>query len=273
MGPNASNPGNWADVTCYGAARNGSGDQTGAIQAAMNSGRPVIYFPWGRYALNGTLHIPNTVRKVIGLNSYVASKSPLFSCENTSGNSVEIRTFDIGGASPSFLNSCAGTLVLANLGQNARGYRDVTKGNTVIFEDFAGPYPHSFTNSTVYARQYDIEGGYPTFTNSIGWIFGYKTETGSGCGSGSNPCPALLTASGSSIEVLGAAHYLNKSTGESSPQYFFMDTSFSIEGLYSAPGWNPTIHEVKSGVVRRYYGGKTGFNGCCVSIGLYSGHN
>ena len=87
----------------------------------------------------------------------------------------------------------------------------------VFFEDYAGPYPLTFDHSTVYARQFDIEGGYPTFTNSIGWLFGYKTESGSGCGAATNPCPTLLTASGGSIEVIGAAHYLNKNTGESRP--------------------------------------------------------
>lgn len=275
MGPNASNPGDWADVTCYGAVKNKYTDQTGPIQAALNSGRPVIYFPWGRYNVRGVLHIPSSVRKIIGLNSsLISSTTPLFSCESTSGKSVEIRSFDMTfEPTPAISNACTGPLVLANLGQNTAGYKDARRGNTVFFEDYAGPYRLQFDNSTVYARQFDIEGGYPVFTNSTAWIFGYKTETGAGCGSSSKPCPSLLTAKGGRVEVIGAAHYLNKPTGGSSPQYVFTDTAFSVEGLYSAPGWNPTVREVKSGTVRQYDGGSTGFNGCCVSMGLYSGHN
>lgn len=275
MGPSAINPGDWADVTCYGANRTsgGASNNAAAIQSALNSGRPVIYFPWGNYQLQGTLHIPNTVRKIMGMHSFIKSTvSPTFSCENTTSNSVEIRLFSMAiGASPVFSNSCKGPFVIANVGQNAAGYRDVTSGNTVFFEDYAGPYPLTFNNSTVYARQFDIEGGYPTFTNSTGWIFGYKTEAGTSCNGAANAC-TLLTASGGSLEILGAQHFLNTNTGETRPEYSISNTEFSVESFYSATGWNPTISETKSGVTRPYYAEGTGFGGCCESIGLYSGH-
>lgn len=274
MGPNANSPGDWADVTCYGASKDGTGDQTRAIQSAMNSGRPVIYFPWGRYALSGTLHIPSTVRKVLGMHSFIKSSvAPLFSCESTSGLSVEIRLFDMPhSASPAFSNACTGPMIIANVGQNTSGYRDARGGNIVFFEDYAGPYPLTFDHSTVYARQFDIEGGYPTFTNSIGWLFGYKTEAGVKCGSASGAC-GLFTAFGGSVEILGAQHFLNSNVGEVNPEYSITDTSFSVSGFYSALGWNPTIRETRGGLTRTYYGAGTGFNQCCVSIGVYSGHN
>ena len=54
----------WASVTDFGAVGDGLTDDTAAIQRAMASGKPVVYFPKANYVINGTVNIPATVREV-----------------------------------------------------------------------------------------------------------------------------------------------------------------------------------------------------------------
>ena len=56
----------WADITQFGAVGNPHRDSTAAIQAAMNSGHPVICFPGGVYRITAPIVIPYTVRRIEG---------------------------------------------------------------------------------------------------------------------------------------------------------------------------------------------------------------
>lgn len=57
----------WACPEDFGAQADGSTDDTAAIQAALDSGKPMIYFPNRRYATSGVLRVPASVRRVNGL--------------------------------------------------------------------------------------------------------------------------------------------------------------------------------------------------------------
>ena len=61
----------WADVHAFGAKGDGITDDTAAIQRAMNSGKPVVYFPRVAYVVNGTVNIPASVREVCFLHGSV----------------------------------------------------------------------------------------------------------------------------------------------------------------------------------------------------------
>ncbi len=59
---------NWANVISYGAKADDWEDDTGAIQAALNSGKSTVYLPQGVYLIGQTLRIPATVKRIIGGN-------------------------------------------------------------------------------------------------------------------------------------------------------------------------------------------------------------
>ncbi len=54
----------WANVDDFGAKGDGVTDDTEAVQRAMNSGKPVVWFPKAQYAINGSVDIPSSVREV-----------------------------------------------------------------------------------------------------------------------------------------------------------------------------------------------------------------
>lgn len=57
----------WANVDDFGARGDGLADDTAAIQRAMHSGKPVVYFPRANYVINGTVDIPASVREITAL--------------------------------------------------------------------------------------------------------------------------------------------------------------------------------------------------------------
>ena len=57
----------WANVDTFGAAGDGIKDDTAAIQRAMRSGKPVVYFPKANYVVNGTVDIPASVKEIAWL--------------------------------------------------------------------------------------------------------------------------------------------------------------------------------------------------------------
>jgi hypothetical protein len=66
----------WASVDEFGAKGDGLTDDTEAVQRAMNSGKPVVWFPKACYVINGTVAIPATVREVAFLWSSVYRTDP-----------------------------------------------------------------------------------------------------------------------------------------------------------------------------------------------------
>jgi len=79
-----SDASNWANVMDYGAVHGGSVDQAGAIQAALNSGKPTVYLPASpggqttencTFTLKSGLTIPPTVKRIIGMQSVISSSA------------------------------------------------------------------------------------------------------------------------------------------------------------------------------------------------------
>ena len=66
-----NNLSNWASVTAFGARPDDYGDDTKAIQAAMDSGSSTIYFPHGEYRLQNTIHVRGQVRRILGMQSVI----------------------------------------------------------------------------------------------------------------------------------------------------------------------------------------------------------
>lgn len=265
----------WADVSTYSrdSQPNTQRDATAGIQAALNSGKPVIYFPFGTYVTSSTLFIPGTVRKILGSDSEIIGANgqrqtyPVFSCRSNGKDPIEIRNFvfDIGTVGyPTFSNSCSRDLVLADI-HNANGYMNTDRGTGRLFIENADiPGPSVFTNQTVWARQLDVESGDMTHCTANGgtlWILGYKTEG----------VATLWQVSNANFELFGQFSSNPNAPQTTKPAFVFVNSKFSVSdaGLYN--GWTNTLSETRDGVVKTLPANRE-WNGC-IGVGLYSGHN
>ncbi len=167
-------------------------DDYPSVQAALDSGRPVVCFKKRHYKLTGDVTVPASVHVVNGMASQVeggtfviAQPSPdpvLFQDSNlpirvTARRDVVQRCANGGISNPHGLPV---TFYLENVNDNATG------------DDFCRP------GGRVFARQIDIEYGRGNQIVSNGgdlWIFGFKTEN-----MGATP---FTVKNGGALEVLG----------------------------------------------------------------------
>jgi hypothetical protein len=157
---NYPDPGTWASVTSYGAnPEDYSGDDSDAIQAAIDSGARVVYFPpattvvgYRNYLITKTIKVRGNVEYIIGGwqglkcdTSSFNSATPIFSIENTTAPRVVIEQFSCtfdppNGCTAQFDHVSNKPLVLRNI---VAGYRPLFyKGNsgsgTAFIEDVVG---------------------------------------------------------------------------------------------------------------------------------------
>ena len=241
----------WASVKAFGATGNGWTDDTVAIQAALNSGKPVVYFPFATYAVNGTLHIPSSVRLVEGMGSFVVgtirtvSQRPgtKFSCEATSGGPVILDNFHYdkytlsNGQITSIVNTCTVPFVMRDLFDFV-GYL----GNTTadVFWENAAITGGAQHGGQLYGRQVNVEIGmtHLEIDNATAWIFGYKTEGSGGQG-------LLWAHNGATVEMVGAFQYPN--TAPAGIAYNIQDSCVSLVNVGAYVGFWPAITETRSG--------------------------
>jgi hypothetical protein len=175
--------------------RNGSGN----IQAALNSGKPIIYLPRKKYEVSKTLVIPKNVRLFIGMQSSIVPKSgilidPLIRIEGDTQSSTVLEHLRINGVVET---NSSGKVTLRHA--DIRGYRTGNKGKTFI-EDVIGRGYIINQGHTLWARQLNAEFGKEPLIQNLGgklWILGLKTE-------GQMTC--IKTVKGFT-EVLGALLY------------------------------------------------------------------
>jgi hypothetical protein len=213
----------WVHPGMFGAVGDGCSDDTLAVQAAMNSGSPIIYFQPGRYRIDSPIQIPASVKQV---NFMFAD---LVSGENLH-NMKDRGMFMVTGESPEPLlmedlfsfernfghhylieHASTRTLIARNIHcQSCAAYINSTPGGVVFIENFVtttGIFNDTyqqpcfvFRGQKAWCRQLD-----PEYTpdkiisdGSLLIIIGFKTE-GEGI--------AFTARNGAQMEVLGGILY------------------------------------------------------------------
>jgi len=214
-----SNFENWTHPGEFGAVGDGEFDDTEAIQRAMDSGKPVIYFQPGQYRINAPILIPNTVKRInfmfvnliagkdiqemhhcgmftiVGPGPEPLLMEDLFSFEMNFGHHLLID------------HASTRTLVLRNLqSQSCASYRNSVPGGTVFIENVVSTPGHneskyhkplfSFTGQKVWCRQINPEATPDKIINNGSQLFimGFKTE---------NRGIAITTLNGGQTEAVG----------------------------------------------------------------------
>ena len=221
-----------------GPRRTGEGDDTAAIQRAIDSGRGTVYFPNNRtYFLSDTVVVRGKVRQILGLGSEIslgvaekpfsgqANPRPLFRIDPTDADTVFIENLFFNAQYPGeviFENHSPRTLVIRHcagwvgLNGSRRSYRNTAQaaGARVFLEDVFLP-GWQFTNQRVWARQFNPEnwdgnGSEPQVLNDGGelWILGFKTE---------GSAPLIATTHVGQTELLGAYNYISATKADPVP--------------------------------------------------------
>jgi hypothetical protein len=188
----------WANAESFGASgTNMSNDDAAGIQAAIDSGKAVVYLPNGNYSVGSTIILRKNLKKLIGMQSSIAPKpgfkGPIFRLENGKSSSVILEhLYLIGGIS----HASKRTLVIRHC--DFPSYSNTAKGTGDLFvEDVVGQLSIVYPQN-VWARQLNTENVNPQLRNVAGkvWVLGMKTE---------GAFTVLDASKGSQTEILGAA--------------------------------------------------------------------
>jgi Pectate lyase superfamily protein len=230
---------NWANVEDFGArgkAADGGddwGDDTAAIQNALDSGKSTVYIPPGRYYISDTLHVRGNVRKIIATNATLSPGGTAFGDANNpkaffrieDGTAPEVTIERVGitnitpNASPGligFEQATSRTVFLKDMGccvyrPNDQKYvfRNTPGAGKLFVENVSGETWRFEHPQEVWARQLNPEGSNEKILNNGGklWVLGLKTE-------GGNVNTVIHTKGGGASELLGALLYV---TGSVSP--------------------------------------------------------
>ncbi|ARV59404.1 hypothetical protein BZZ01_12910 [Nostocales cyanobacterium HT-58-2] len=211
----------WANVEKFGAsAFNQSNDDAPGIQAAIDSGRAVVYLPNGGYSVGSTIILRKNLKKLIGMQSSIDRKpnfkGPIFRLENGTSPFVILEHLSMGG---DISHSSKRTLVIRHC--DFPSYSNTSQGTGNLFiEDVIGKlfilYPQS-----VWARQLNTEFQNPELRNVGGkvWILGMKTE---------GPHTVLEASKGSQTEILGGAFRPNQDAPANVPAVIIRNSKVSL---------------------------------------------
>ena len=201
----------WVAPQKFGAVADDGKDDSQAIQAAVDAGKPTVYLPRGRYDVADTVVLRGKVRRLIGCKAIIqvagalrTQQKPVFRFEDGAEPVVAVEEMitDFSSGPYWFMEHAAKrALVLRRLGINFQGAHAYHGSGTgpVFLEDVVGRW-FRFKGQSVWARQFNPEGDGTHILNDGGtmWILGLKTEGGG---------TLVETRNGGKTEVLGGFSY------------------------------------------------------------------
>ena len=260
----------WESVAAHGTTPNDNTDDTAPIQAALDSGKPIIYFPTGRYLVSDTLHVRGAVRQVIGCGSELfptgpnfdnaAGPRPLLRLEGSHDACVEGFTINLQiplSKHPGLVcveQATTHALTLKSMtfyGDINAAYRSSGRG-TLFLEDVSGQAGgvgwFLAPGQKVWARQWNPEGNVTMITNAGAalWVLGIKTE-----GTGT----VIETKGGGQTELWGGLLYPASGDPGLTPAFVSADSAVSLAYAtldYSLPakGYKTQVRETRAGVTK-----------------------
>jgi len=222
-----------------------------AIQAAIDSGAEVIYFPKGGYRVTSTIEVRGKVRAFMGMDSSLSTndwtdeQAPLF---RIGPQAAPVILFDrindnYGKAPFRFEHAIANTLIIKNglIG----GYRNTVKGGKVHLLDVCGTRWH-FEGQQVWAMQLNTEWhpsknpeAFNIRINGGSFVaLGVKTEYGG---------TVVEAINGAEVEILGGwSYHSGKTVG-----YINNNSKMTLAGILTSNG------SFEEALIREIRGGQT----------------
>lgn len=189
----------WISVKSFGARGDGETDDSLAIQKAMDSGKPVVYLPRGKYQFGKPVVVRGDVRRIVGFPAIVENTQGkvAFRFENAAHPvSLENFRFFSGGK---LENAAVAPVVLRYIvGPEQQGLLTAAAGKVWFLEDVCTSKFTLPKHAQLFARQLNVEPDWPEpgMVNDGGlmWILGLKSEFGN---------TISVTKNGGRTEILG----------------------------------------------------------------------
>lgn len=256
-------PGEWANVKDFGAQGDNRTDDTAAIQKAVDSGKAVVYLPFGLYVVRDTIRIRGGVRRFLGpcyvvprgfkdadrrsgdfqtVIKYEGIRRPVFRLEDGKADTVVMDglmamygdaywAFDHASKRTWALNSCY-----------IGAYINTVPGGKAILNDFSGEV-HA-EGQKLYVRNLNTETYVHTHNTNRGgdlWILGIKTE---------KDRTVVDTTAGGRTELFGGFIYKNRQRVGPAPM--FTSTDAAVCYNYKAIGvpYAVQVRQTRGGQMR-----------------------
>ena len=267
---------NWANVEDYGARGDVDNwdDDTNAIQAAFNSGKSTVYFPNGRYFLGKTLHIPTSVRKIIGMEAILAVSGDAFRHTN---EPVPVMRIEGGAGNPLFIerirmmdldqtvvsegaivieHASPRTLVLRDMelfGDYKYSYQSTPGVGDLYIENVMAVRWRFDHEQFIWARQLNpeqvTEGDTDPLIVNRGatlWMLGLKIE---------GDDTVIETTGGGRTEVLGGLLFPGLPVAEETPAFInhesMVSLSYGTIGFYESHNFHTHVVDTQNGSTRK----------------------
>lgn len=237
----------WMSAQSLGARVSDNVDDTVAIQAALNSGKPVVYLRAGRYTLSKTLRVPASVHAIVGFEATIdmqpgafASGAAAFDVASPSTDPVFIKQILFQGPpnSTSVERTADRPVVLEDMHFAGLPFRG-TPGQ-IFLDDVESGTGWRFTpGQQIWGRQFNAEQPGLKVANDGAqlWILGLKTE---------KPSTAIASTNGATTEVLGGLLYAVMPTKDQVPAFTSQGSTQSLTFATSAYSADRNYHVLVS---------------------------
>ena len=246
--PDWDPPSGWASPLAHGGRPDDTGDDTAAIQAAIDSGATTVYLPNGTWNVRSTIEIRGRVHRVVGCEARINNDGmrgqPVFRVGPEGAPRVHVERLEVvPGYDPLVEQAGDRTLVLSACHQAAL----TCSGRGDLFiEDVSSLRPCEIRGNRVWARQWNFELDGTKITNDGGtlWVLGLMA---------SRPGTLIDTRNGGRTELLGA---LCVASGgfKAAPLLRLNESEGSFvlgEASFFTNPFQLVVEETRGGVVRR----------------------
>ncbi|MEO1575743.1 MAG: glycosyl hydrolase family 28-related protein, partial [Pseudomonadota bacterium] len=233
----------WVNIDAFGAVSDTSGgDDSAAIQAALNDGAATVYVPASgqfprSYRMETDVNVPAHVRRIIGTEGRIGGAGRFLLAED--GEPVIFERFQ--SLASGVVHTSARTAVFSSMGLKYEAA--ATGAGDVFLQDVVGG-PWAFNGQRVWGRQVNTEQDGTNIVNNGSdlWILGIKTEKRG---------TVIETINGGRTEVLGGMLYTTSPTTDD-PAFVTTNAAASIAGMRETNfGANPyavPFAETRNGV-------------------------
>ncbi|HTH48960.1 MAG TPA: glycosyl hydrolase family 28-related protein [Candidatus Limnocylindria bacterium] len=241
--------GAWASPAAYGGKGTDQLDDSGAIQAAVDSGAATIYLPNGTWKIQRPVEIRKNVRRIIGCEARIIIEVPFgqaaFKLVDGPAPVVLVERLEAQPAQRLFLEQASNrALVLSSCTDVSLNW---TGKGDVFLEDVSSRLPWTIpAGRRLFARQFCLECNGTKVLNNGGqfWVLGLKTEQAG---------TLIDTRAGGQTELLGGLCYSNGSWKQD-PMFRLVDASATFcisETPVSGYAFQTIVSETRRGVTRQ----------------------